>query len=90
MSTSLGDDVAVPAFGLSNPFVCVCCLSMLMFSFSVLPCVSFTAFSFVISNHTSIHSSSLFDEETICLSIRETNLSELSGAHVECIATMME
>ncbi len=38
--TSLGDDVAVPAFGLTNSIGCVGSLSRLMLFFSVLPCVS--------------------------------------------------
>jgi hypothetical protein len=39
----LGDDVAVPALGLSNPVDCVRLLSWLMMFFSVSPCVSISS-----------------------------------------------
>jgi len=44
---------------------CSCMLAWL--SFVVLLCASRSMFSFIISHHTSIHSSSSFDEETTCL-----------------------
>jgi hypothetical protein len=51
----MGDDVAVPAFGLCKFVGCVCSLSWLMLSISVLPCVSV-----ILSSSSFVHQISLF------------------------------